>query len=171
MNIERLFTLAAATLVLGGCNPRHQPVSAKEPNPALADAQAAVNPAAAELATSPETPAEQKAELIALASHELRRLDREIDDLARRAEGLKPGVTTMVDQALSDLRQRRSEVADRIQALKQDNVRNLQESRTRLASALSEMKRLYEAASLKLDEQDAAKPAAAPGDPARTGGR
>jgi hypothetical protein len=164
MKIESLIALSAAVLVLGGCNPRHQPVKAKEPNPSMTANQAAVDVVKTSAASALDAPANPQAELVALAGNELRELDAKIAELARRAEALEADARTQADQALSELRRRRDGVAGQIDALNQGSTESLRESRTRLASALSEMKRLYESAWLKFDEGEAAKPAGVPGE-------
>ena len=164
MKTESLIALAAAVLVLGGCNPRHQPVKAKEPDPSMTANREGVDVVKTTAASAPDAVANPQAELVALAGHELRELDAKIEELARRAEALKTDARIQANQALSELRRRRDGVAGQINALNQGSTESLRESRTRLASALSEMKRLYENAWLKLDEGEAAKLAGVPGE-------
>jgi hypothetical protein len=163
MRIESLIALSAAALVLGGCDRRHQPVSAREPDLSTTASLEATDSVHTNAAAAPEAPAGGREELAALAGKELRRLDANIEELARRAEGLQAGAKTEADQALRELRRRRDGVADQIEALKRRSTESLAESRTRLASALSELKRLYESAWLRFEESDALKAEAVPG--------
>lgn len=163
MKIERLISLSAAVLVLGGCSPHDQSVKAKEPDPSLTvrrDAGGRVN---TNPAIAPEAPADPREELVALAGNQLREMDARIAELARRAEAFKADARTQADRALLELRRRRDAVADQIDALETGSAASLPESRARVATALSEWKRLYESVWLKLDERDAAPPKAIAG--------
>jgi hypothetical protein len=159
---ERLLALSAAALVLGACSPPHQPVQAKEADASMtasrqpADGVDPDNTMVSEVAPGP------KAELVALAADQLRQLDAKIEELVRRAGTLRADAGIQVEWALAELRRQRDSVARQIESLRPGNAEIPQESRARLTCALSELKRLYESAWLKLDECEAAKPAGVP---------
>lgn len=136
---------AAALAVSSGCDRNQQETSETDgqPGATVTAKEVAERYKAAAVATK-DYVVENKVAFVAGAENRLKQLDAQIDELAKKSEGLKEDAKLQTDQALAELRAQRDKLDVKFAQLKQSGDKAWKELKAGFEMAMNDLEQAFE---------------------------